>query len=140
MDYVLLATDADWIRSEVASAIARPGLVVATVADGKHVVPAVRERVYDLIITDLQVGNMGGMAITMALHNEHTGGRLPRVPVLMLLDRAADLHLARRSGAEGWLIKPLDPMRLQAAVRNLLSGEEWHEGLETTVTTDAVPG
>ena len=33
----------------------------------------------------------------------------------MLLDRRADVYLARRSGAEGWLIKPLDPLRLKRA-------------------------
>ncbi len=39
--------------------------------------------------------------------------------VLMLLDRRADVFLARRSGAEGFLVKPLDPQRVRAAVRAL---------------------
>ena len=46
---------------------------------------------------DLQIGNMGGMAACMALHLEESGGRLPHLPVLMLLDRQADVFLARRS-------------------------------------------
>ena len=33
----------------------------------------------------------------------------------MLLDRRADVHLAKRSAADGWLIKPLDPLILQRA-------------------------
>ena len=139
MRNVLLATDADWVVSEVASAIGGPDIRVSTVSNGKHVMPAVRDGDYNLVIADLQVGNMGGMAITMALHNEETGGRLAHVPMLMLLDRAADLHLARRSGADGWLIKPLDSIRLQAAVQKLLAGGSWQEGIETTVTPDAVP-
>ena len=68
-------------------------------------------------IFDLQIGSMGGMAVTMALRLDESSGRLPHVPVLMLLDRIADVHLAKRSGADGWLVKPLDPLRLRRAVR-----------------------
>ena len=60
---------------------------------------------------------MGGMAVTMALRLDESSGALPHVPVLMLLDRFADVHLARRSGADGWMVKPLDPLRLRRAVR-----------------------
>jgi len=45
---------------------------------------------------------------------------LDHVAVLMLLDRRPDVFLARRSGAEGWLVKPLDPLRLRRAVTSLL--------------------
>ena len=62
---------------------------------------------------DLQIGNMGGIAVTMDLRLEESGDRLPHVPVIVLLDRKADLHLARRSGADGWLVKPLDALRLR---------------------------
>ena len=74
----------------------------------------VGERTPDLAVLDLQVGSMGGMAIAMALRLDESGGLLPHVKVLMLLDRVADVYLAQRSGAEGWLIKPLDALRLQA--------------------------
>jgi len=53
----------------------------------------------------------------------------------MLLDRAADLHLARRSGAEGWLIKPLDSLRLRRAADAILAGGTYTEG----VPADAPP-
>jgi DNA-binding NarL/FixJ family response regulator len=46
----------------------------------------------------------------------------------MLLDRNADVHLARRSGAEGWIVKPLDALRIQRAVRAIVDGDTWHEG------------
>jgi DNA-binding response OmpR family regulator len=45
----------------------------------------------------------------------------------MLLDRRPDVFLARRSGAEGFLVKPLDPQRVRAAVRALLRGEEYED-------------
>jgi DNA-binding response OmpR family regulator len=71
----------------------------------------------------------------MALHLEAGAGRLPRVPVLMLLDRAADVFLARRSDADGWMIKPIDAFRLRKAATALLEGGTYHEG----VPDDAAP-
>jgi hypothetical protein len=38
------------------------------------------------------------------------------------------VHLARRSGANGWIIKPLDALRLQRAANAVASGESWHDG------------
>jgi CheY-like chemotaxis protein len=71
---------------------------------------------------------MGGMAVTMNLRLDHSDHRIPHIPVLMLLDRNADVHLARRSGAEGWIVKPLDALRIQRAVRAIVDGDIWHEG------------
>ena len=61
------------------------------------------------MIADLQIGSMGGVAVTMALRLDASSAALPAVPVLLLLDRVADVHLAKRCGADGWLVKPLDP-------------------------------
>ena len=82
-----------------------------------------------MAIFDLQIGSMGGMAVTMSMRLDESSGRLPHVPVLMLLDRIADVHLAKRSGADGWLVKPLDPLRLRRAVRAVVRGEMYTEGL-----------
>ena len=94
---------------------------------GADVLPAIAEAQPDLIVLDLQIGNMGGMAACMAIRLEESGGRLPHLPVLMLLDRVADLFLARRSHADGWLVKPLDAFRLRRAADALLAGGEWFE-------------
>ena len=45
----------------------------------------------------------------------------------MILDRRPDVHLAKRSGAEGWLVKPLDPLRLRRAIREILDGGEYFD-------------
>src|SRR5271154_4775905 len=94
---------------------------------GEKVRPAVEEDPPDLVITDLQVGNMGGMAICLDLHLEESGGRIPHVPVVILLDRRADVCLARRSAAEGWLVKPLDPLRIRRAVRAVLDDGTFYD-------------
>jgi DNA-binding response OmpR family regulator len=133
---VLLATDADWIHDEVDAALAAPGTVVRRVRSGAEVVPAATIKAPNLVVLDLQIGNMGGMAACMALHLEESGGRLPHLPVLMLLDRQADVFLAQRSAADGWLLKPLDAFRLRRAAQALLRGGTFHEGVEDTLSSD----
>jgi DNA-binding response OmpR family regulator len=125
---VLVASDADWIHDDVDAALGSPTMTIRTVRHGYDVIPAVEERVPDLVVLDLDIGNMGGMATCMALRLEESGGRLPRVPVLMLLDRQADIFLARRSEADGWLVKPLDAIRLRKAASAVLAGGTYTEG------------
>ena len=127
MTDVLLASDADWLIEEVRSALSDPGTTVGVVRAGSDVRNAVSLSSPDLVILDLQIGNMGGMATCMDLRLEIDAGRLAPVPVLMLLDRSADVFLALQSGAEGWLVKPLDSFRLKMASVKLLSGENMRE-------------
>lgn len=130
---LLLATDDDGLADDVDAAVARPGTSVWRVRAGADVLAACAESLPDLAVLDLQIGNRGGMAVCLDLRLEEGGGRLGHVPVLMLLDRRPDVFLAKRSGAEGWLIKPLDSIRLRKAVRALLDGGEYHD------TTGAPP-
>jgi len=128
--HILLATDADWLVDEVTAALGGPDTSFTVCREGRLVSSLVAERSPDLAILDLQIGSMGGMAATMALRLDESAGTLDHVRVLMLLDRRADLHLARRSGAEAWMIKPLDPLRLKRAVRAVMAGGVYTEGLE----------
>lgn len=133
--HILLATDADWIVDEVVAALGDDDVHFTVCRDGRAVSRQVSERMPDLAVLDLQIGSMGAMAVTMALRLDESAGVVGHVPVLMLLDRRADLHLARRSGAEGWLVKPLDALRLRLAADAILGGGTYTEGLPA----DAVP-
>ncbi len=136
---MLLATDADWVFDEVDAALADEDTVVHRVRAGVDVVGAFVELSPDLVVLDLQIGNMGGMAAAMAVRHEQEAGRLDDAAILMLLDRTPDVFLARRSDADGWLIKPLDAFRLRRAASALLAGGAWTEGVteETGGSTDA---
>jgi CheY-like chemotaxis protein len=127
--HVLLAADADWLIDEVVAALGGPDTSFTVCREGRLVADLVAERTPDLAILDLQIGSMGGMAVTMALRLDESAGALPHVPVLMLLDRRADVHLARRSDAEGWLIKPLDALRLRRAALAVAGGASYTEGV-----------
>ncbi len=127
--HVILATDADWLVDEVVAALGGPETTFTHCRDGRSVVEVVKARTPDLVILDLQIGTMGGIAVTMDLRLDESGGTLPHVPILMLLDRQADVHMARRSGADGWLIKPLDALRLRRASKAIAGGGCFAEGI-----------
>jgi DNA-binding NarL/FixJ family response regulator len=136
---VLLATDADWILDEVDAALGGDDTVVHRVRAGIDVVTACRELEPDLVVLDMQIGNMGGIAACMALRQGQEAGRLSGAAVLMLLDRTPDVFLARRSGADGWLVKPLDAFRLRRATATLIAGGTWFEGVPVDVPVDEAP-
>jgi DNA-binding NarL/FixJ family response regulator len=122
MPDVVVAADAPWVIDEVRSVLSSPGDTVRAVSAGALVLPEVERDKPDLVILDLQIGNMGAMAACMELRLEEGAGRLDHVPVLLLLDRRADVFLARRVEVEGWILKPLDPVRLRKAIRSILAG------------------
>ena len=118
--HILVATDADYVIDDVVAALSGPDTSFTVCRNGRDVSRVVEQRTPDLAILDLQCGSMGGMAVTMALRLDESAGALPHVPVLMLLDRRADVHLAKRSAADGWVVKPLDALMLQRAVDAIL--------------------
>jgi DNA-binding response OmpR family regulator len=123
MTNVLLATDADWIYDDVAAALARPGTTVSRVHAGVEVGPTVAELTPELVILDLQIGNMGGAATCRHLRLEAGAGRLPATKILMLLDREVDIWLSVHAGADAHLVKPLDSVKLRRAMLGLLAAE-----------------
>ncbi|MFN7150044.1 MAG: response regulator [Microthrixaceae bacterium] len=126
---ILIATDADEVLDEVDAALADDATRVVRVRAGRDVLAAVRQVDPDLIVLDLQIGNMGGVATALALRNEESAGRLDPTTILMLLDRTADVFISQQGQADGWLVKPLDSLRLRRAAEALLAGGTYTEGL-----------
>jgi len=117
-----LATDSDRILDEVEAAVGGTHLI-HRIRAGAEVVAATNEIDPDLVVLDLQIGNMGGGAACLALRQEEGAGRLERRPILLLLDREADVFLANHTGADEWAIKPLDAFSLLAKIETSLTNE-----------------
>ena len=150
MQTILVASDAPTLRREIEAVISGPDVEVAAVTTGPEVVSFVNDESPDLVIVDMQMGNMGGMAVCLELRLQESYDAIDHIAVLMLLDRRPDVFLARRSGAEGWLVKPLDPLRLRRAVAKLLNDGTFHDdsftpvpvlvGAETQLQAGTEPG
>ncbi|MEM7143352.1 MAG: hypothetical protein AAF548_20220 [Actinomycetota bacterium] len=122
MTDILLATDADWLVDDVEAALGGAHLI-HRVRAGVDVVPAIEQVDPAVVLLDLQIGNMGGVAACLATKQRVAMGDLEDRPVLLLLDRDVDVFLAREAQADGWLVKPLDAFRTLRAIEAALAGD-----------------
>jgi CheY-like chemotaxis protein len=120
MPTILVAADAQWVRDQVRSAFVGPGQEVVEVTRGQDVRDTFAAVDPDLVVLDLQIGNMGGVAVAIDLRLEESGGRLPRARILLLLDRRDDAFIARRADVDLTLVKPVDAGILRRAAKPLL--------------------
>ncbi len=119
--HVLVATDAQWVVDEIVAALSGPQTSFTVCRNGRDVTGVVLARTPDIAILDLQSGSMGGVAVAMNLRHDESSGAMPHVPILMLLDRDADVFIARRSGADAWIVKPLDAVSINNGVATVLA-------------------
>ncbi len=131
MSTILVAADGSWVREQVRTAIATPEHEILEVSEGRAVRALVADGDVDLVVVDMQIGSMGGVAVAVDLRLEASGDRAPWVPILLLLDREADEFLARRAGVDGVLVKPLEPTSLRRVTNQLL---------EQRVSAPSTPG
>src|SRR6476646_12257438 len=121
MTTILVAAEAKWVRDQVRSAFVSPGQEVVEVTRGQDVRDTFARIDPDLVVLDLQIGNMGGVAVAIDLRLEESGGRLPRARILLLLDRRDDAFIARRADVDLTLVKPVDASILRRAAAPLLA-------------------
>ncbi len=127
MAKILLISDIQVIIDELESVVDDGTNEIGALPDGNELRKILEEDPPDLIIADSQIGNMGGIAIAHDVKLEESYGRIGRVGIIILLDRRADVHLAKRSGADGWIIKPLDTFRIRTAVEQVLGGARFED-------------
>jgi len=118
---VLIAADGAWLRNQVRSALAGPDQAVLELDRGQDVCDAVARHEPDLAILDMQIGNMGGVAVALDLRLEASAGRVPDVPIVLLLDRECDRFLAKRADVDAVVVKPLDGGVLRRTVKRVLA-------------------
>ena len=121
MTTVLVAADGKWIRDQVRTALVASDTTVIEVTRGQDVRGAVAEHEPDVVILDMQIANMGGVAVAIDLHLEAGAGRVPESRILLLLDREHDRFLAKRADADAELVKPIDAGTLRRTLKQLLA-------------------
>jgi two-component system nitrate/nitrite response regulator NarL len=118
---ILIIDDHPLFRKGVSQLIAMaPHLqLVGEASDGEQGVAKARELDPDLILLDLHMKHMNGIDTLRAIRE---AGLDCRVVILTVSDNADDLVTAIRSGADGYLLKDMEPEDLLAAIDQTLNG------------------
>ncbi|WP_419665565.1 response regulator [Streptomyces sp. 2-1] len=121
---VLLADDQSLVRAGFKALLdAQPDIEVAgEAADGEEALRAVRELRPDVVLMDIRMPLLDGLAATRRITDDDG---LNDVKVVMLTTFELDEYVfeAIRSGASGFLVKDTEPEELLRAVRAVVEGD-----------------
>ncbi|HKJ26382.1 MAG TPA: response regulator transcription factor [Anaerolineales bacterium] len=114
---ILIVDDEENLRLTLSRVLTKAGFTVTTAASGEEALRLLQAGAYELAFIDLMMPGMGGLALLGELRKFY-----PDMPVLILtahatLDSAIE---AVRAGARDYLVKPADPDRIIARVRDIL--------------------
>ncbi|OLP42660.1 response regulator [Rhizobium oryziradicis] len=116
---ILTVDDSASIRMTTKIALTNAGYKVTEAVDGLDGLNKAKSAQFDLIVTDLNMPNMNGLAMIEALRKSpaHTG-----IPIIFLTTEsdAAMKTRAKAAGATGWITKPFDADQLVKIARKVL--------------------
>jgi DNA-binding NarL/FixJ family response regulator len=96
--------------------------VVGEAADGTEVTRAVATHQPDIVLMDIRMPRMDGIAATAAVRDAGDP-RAPEVIVLTTFDTDEHVLRALRAGASGFLVKDTPPIEIVNAIRRVAAGE-----------------
>lgn len=119
---VLLADDQALIRDGFRALIDREDdmRVVAEAADGAEAVTLARQYQPAVILMDIRMPNLDGLAATRRILDQRPA---PKILMLTTFDRDDWIYEALRAGASGFLLKDVRGTQLTDAVRTVAGGE-----------------
>ena len=99
---------------------------VATAADGEEGLALARELEPDLILLDVMMPKLDGIAVVRAIKGD---GALPFIPIILVTARSdtRDVVEGLDAGADDYLTKPFDHSALLARVRSMLRLKALHD-------------
>jgi two-component system chemotaxis response regulator CheY len=116
---ILIVDDSPTMRSMVRGALEADRHRVLEATDGRAALSALDTAEADLVITDINMPEMDGLALVRALRER---ARYRFTPTLVLTTEASKemKQRGRDAGATGWLVKPFDPDQLRRTVLQVL--------------------
>ncbi len=113
---VLVVDDDAPVRRMLERTLGAEGNEVRSVADGPQALVEIERRAPDLVILDVSMPGMDGLAVCRRLRSKGVG-----TPILLLTarDAIADRVAGLDAGADDYLVKPFAPDELAARVRAL---------------------
>jgi two-component system chemotaxis response regulator CheY len=107
------------MRQMVGQTLRAAGYDVIEASDGVEALEVARNRVVDLVITDVNMPNMDGITLVAQLR-ALASYRL--VPLLLLTTESSPerKQQGKQAGATGWMVKPFNPDQLLATLARVL--------------------
>jgi two-component system chemotaxis response regulator CheY len=119
MTRILAVDDSPSMRDMVSIALANAGFEVTAAADGVAALELARKSSFDLVLSDVNMPDMNGIALIRALRAEPA---YRFTPILMLTTESSPerKNEGKEAGATGWIVKPFDPEQLVATMKRVL--------------------
>jgi two-component system response regulator MprA len=117
---VLVVEDDPALAAAVRRALEYAGLSVGVVHDGPAALAHAARHAPDVVVLDLGLPGLDGLAVCAALRGLSWAGGGPMVLMLTARDATADRVAGLNAGADDYLVKPFAFEELQARVRALL--------------------
>lgn len=118
---VVVVDDQELVRSGLELVLAARGCsVIGSASNGREAIELVRRSKPDVVLMDIRMPVMDGIAATRAMTEE---GCPSRVLILTTYDLDAYVYLALKAGAAGFLLKATPPDRLVDGIRTVAAGE-----------------
>jgi len=120
---VVLAEDEPLLRSGLRVLLERDDeiVIVAEAGDGAAALAAVRRHRPQVLLVDLRMPGLGGIDTIRTLREDPTAEGT-RALVLTTFDDDEDVLEALRAGADGYLLKDVEPEELRRAIRSIAAG------------------
>jgi CheY-like chemotaxis protein len=120
---ILVAEDNPINQLVVVRLLEKHGHTVVVACNGREALAAVQGGGIDLVLMDVQMPEMDGLAATAAIRAAEAGGER-RLPILALtaLAMVGDRERCLAAGMDGYLVKPIQGDHLLRAVTNALAG------------------
>ena len=99
------------------------GWSVATAADGPEALAQVANAPPDLILMDIQLPGMDGLALTRRLKSDPATRAIPIIAFTAYAMKG-DEHRMRAAGCDGYISKPIDVATFGAHVRDVVAGRD----------------
>ena len=113
---ILVVDDEENIRELVKFNLEKEGYQVITACDGSEAIKAACDNLPDLIVLDIMLPGVDGLAVCRTLSNYP---ETKRIPIIMLSARSEELDkvLGLEMGADDYVTKPFSPRELVARVK-----------------------
>ena len=118
---ILVVDDENQVRTMIGSTLERNGYEVHLASNGREALEAITLNSFDLVLTDIVMQDVNGIALLERLHSQ-----LPNLPVVMVT-AIHDISVAidsMRRGAYDYLLKPFEREHLMSTVHRALDHKQ----------------